>query len=108
MSAVEAAAAAPVAEQKISSRLQKYMDQKEPTAQVAAQAPSKREIALHKKLREIEELKRRAEEDGAMLKASQKEKVAERAAILAELVALSPNVDHEALCRSCCQNQGRG
>ena len=90
-----------------SSRLQKFMQQEEAPAsarRLATEAPSKRELTLRKRLRDILELERRQSEDGAILKANQKEKIAEKEVIIAELATLAPDVGHETVCRpGCCK-----
>ena len=78
-----------------------------PCKQDAPAAPSKQDVEkagkLRKKLREIEELERRQTEDGAILKANQKEKVAQKETILAELAALGAGGQSTA---PCCTKQG--
>ena len=70
-------------------------------------APSKQDVEkttgkLRKKLREIAELERKVSEDGAILKANQKEKLAQKETVLAELSALTG----EKFSAPCCSKKG--
>lgn len=60
-----------------------------PAKPAAIEQPSKRVLTLRKKLHEIADLERREAEEGAVLQANQKQKVATKAALAAELASLS-------------------